>query len=259
MSLLRTFVSWNVNGIRSAERKGFLDWLGKGNYDVVALQETKVSDHAILSEALRQPNGYVSHWHGATEKLGYSGVVVYTKSLPAAVKTDFGPNLLSREGRVLELDFGDFLFLNIYFPNGKASPARLEYKLAFYREFLDYLKQKRAAGRSIIFGGDVNTAHRPIDLARPRENEKISGFLPVERAWLDQLEPAGFVDTFRHYSNEAGQYTWWDQKSRAREHNVGWRIDYFFVSDDLLPRLKRAFILADVFGSDHCPVGIELT
>ena len=256
--MAQTFISWNVNGVRSVERKGFLDWLVKSNYDVVSLQETKVADHAILSEALRQPDGYRSYWHGATEKLGYSGVAVFTKKEPKSARADFGQTILSGEGRVLELNYGDWLFLTVYFPNGKASPARLEYKLNFYREFLAYLKQKRSEGHSIIFGGDVNTAHHEIDLARPQENEKISGFLPIERAWLDEVEQAGFVDSFRYFSTEAGQYTWWDQKSRARDRNVGWRIDYFFVSADLLPRLKRAFILSDVLGSDHCPVGIEL-
>jgi len=254
----RTFVSWNVNGVRSAERRGFINWLVASQYDVVGVQETKVSDQAILSENLRRPNGYHSYWHGATEKKGYSGVAVYTKLEPQAVRADFGATLLSREGRALALDFGDLIFLNVYFPNGKSSPVRLEHKLSFYREFLDYIKGLRSSGRSVIFGGDVNTAHREIDLARPRENEKISGFLPAERAWLDEFAAAGFIDSFRHFHQEAGQYTWWDQKSHARDRNVGWRIDYFFVSDDLLPRLKRAFILADVFGSDHCPVGIEL-
>ncbi|MFH1170379.1 MAG: exodeoxyribonuclease III [Candidatus Vogelbacteria bacterium] len=256
--MAQTFISWNVNGVRSVERKGFLDWLVRSNYDVVSLQETKVADHAILSEALRQPAGYRSYWHGAKEKLGYSGVAVFTKKEPKSARVDFGQTILSSEGRVLELDYGDFIFLTVYFPNGKASPARLEYKLTFYREFLQYIKNLRAEGRAIIFCGDVNTAHHEIDLARPRENEKISGFLPIERAWLDEVEQAGFVDSFRHFSHEAGQYTWWDQKSRARDRNVGWRIDYFFVSADLLPRLKRAFILADVLGSDHCPIGIEL-
>jgi exodeoxyribonuclease-3 len=255
----RTFISWNVNGVRSVERKGFIDWLVKSDYDVVGLQETKVADHAILSEALRRPAGYRSYWHGAKEKLGYSGVAVFTKKEPKSVRLDFGQTILSGEGRVLELDYGDILFLNVYFPNGKASPARLEYKLTFYREFLRYIKNLQANGRSIIFCGDVNTAHHEIDLAHPRENEKISGFLPSERAWLDEVETAGFVDSFRHFSNAPGQYTWWDQKTHARERNVGWRIDYFFISTDLLPRLKRAFILPDVLGSDHCPVGIELT
>lgn len=254
----RTFVSWNVNGLRSAERKGFLDWLVGSGYDVVGLQETKVSDQTILTEALRRPDGYRSYWHGAKKKLGYSGVAVYTKEEPQSAAADFGPTLLSEEGRVLELDYGGLVFLNVYFPNGKSSPARLEYKLTFYRQFLIHIKSLRAKGRSVIFCGDVNTAHREIDLARPKENEKISGFLPAERAWIDELEAAGFIDSFRHFSKAAGQYTWWDQKSRARDRNVGWRIDYFFVSADLLSRLKRAFILPEVFGSDHCPVGIEL-
>ncbi len=254
----KTFVSWNVNGVRSAERKGFIDWLAKSQYDVVGLQETKVSDQTVLNVGLCQPAGYQSYWHGATEKKGYSGVAVFTKEEPRAVRTDFGDTLLSREGRMLELDFGDFIFLNVYFPNGKSSSARLEFKLIFYRQFLAHVKSLRAKGRSVIFCGDVNTAHHEIDLARPHENEKISGFLPEERAWLNEFETAGFIDSFRHFHKEADQYTWWDQKSHARDRNVGWRIDYFFVSDDLLPCLKRAFILSDVFGSDHCPVGIEL-
>ena len=255
----RTFISWNVNGVRSIERKGFLEWLAKSSYDIVGLQETKVMDQAILSEALRHPVGYQSYWHGAAEKKGYSGVAVYTKEKPQSVRANFGQTILSSEGRVLELDYGGILFLNVYFPNGKARPERLKYKLEFYDAFLKYIKDLVHRGRSVIFCGDVNTAHHEIDLARPRENEKISGFLPIERAWLDEVEQTGFVDSFRHFSNQAGQYTWWDQKTHARDRNVGWRIDYFFVSNDLLPRLKRAFILADVFGSDHCPVGVELT
>ena len=253
-----TLVSWNVNGVRSAERKGFIEWLMKSGYDVVGLQETKVSDYKILNHELRHPDGYEAYWHGAQEKKGYSGVAVYTKVKPKEVRMDFGPSLLSGEGRVLELDFGDFIFLNIYFPNGKSGAPRLEYKLNFYQEFLAYVKKLRASGRSVIFAGDVNTAHQAIDLARPKENEKISGFLPEERAWLDEVIAAGFVDSFRHFHPEPDQYTWWDQKSHARDRNVGWRIDYFFISADLLPRLKRVFILSDVFGSDHCPVGIEL-
>ena len=164
----RTFVSWNVNGIRSAERKGFINWLIASQYDVIGLQETKVSDQVDLSEVLRQPDGYHSYWHGATEKKGYSGVAVYTKAEPRAVRIDFGATPLSHEGRVLELDFGDLILLNVYFPNGKSSPARLEYKLNFYREFLDHIKDLRSKGRSVIFCGDVNTAHREIDLARRR-------------------------------------------------------------------------------------------
>lgn len=251
------FISWNVNGLRAAAKKGFFDWLGRGRYDLVALQETKVADPSSLASELLAPDGYTSYWHSA-DRPGYSGVAVYVKKESPAVKTDFREKILSAEGRLIELDLGDLLFLNVYFPNGKASPARLKYKLEFYGAFLEYLKTVRCRGRSVIFCGDVNTAHREIDLARPRENEKISGFLPVERAWIDQVIEAGFLDTFRLFHAEPNQYSWWDQKSRARERNVGWRIDYFFASNDLRPRLVDAFILSEVTGSDHCPVGLAI-
>ncbi|MEK7585498.1 MAG: exodeoxyribonuclease III [Patescibacteria group bacterium] len=253
----KTFISWNVNGIRAVAKKGFLDWLTSKSYDLVALQETKIGDPKILDQSLHSPVGYTSFWHPAARS-GYSGVAVYTKEEPKLVKINFGTNPLSDEGRVLELDFGDFVFLNVYFPNGKSSAERLEYKLKFYDLFLAHLNKLTAAGRAVIFCGDVNTAHHEIDLARPKENAKVSGFLPAERAWIDKLEAAGFVDTFRQFSKEPNRYTWWDQKSRARDRNVGWRIDYFFVNANLQPRLVDAFILPDVLGSDHCPVGLTL-
>lgn len=258
MSTLR-ILSWNVNGIRAAERKGFVDWLQKSNADVVCLQETKIQDHADLNDALVKINGYTSFWFGHGEKKGYSGVATYAKIPPKVVKTDFGKaSLLSKEGRVQEFDFGDFVLMNIYFPNGQMNDARLQYKLTFYDQFLRYVKGVMKK-RKLIVCGDVNTAHQAIDLARPKENEKRSGFLPIEREWLDKFEEAGLIDTFRvFYPNKAGAYSYWDQKSRARDRNVGWRIDYFYVSPNMRPNVQDAFIMPEVMGSDHCPVGITM-
>jgi len=254
-----SLISWNVNGVRAAERKGFLDFLNQGGFDIVALQETKVSDHSVLSPDLLNPPGYNTYWHGSKEKKGYSGVSVITKILPIKVKDNFGPqSLLSKEGRVLELKYPNFTLLNIYFPNGKQGQSRLDFKLTFYKEFLSYLKKLSKTEKNIIFCGDVNTAHQELDLARPKENEKISGFLPAERLWLDKFTEAGFIDTFRHFHPDQIKYSWWDQKSRARERNVGWRIDYFFVSKNLLSKVKEIDILDDVFGSDHAPVSLTL-
>ncbi len=252
-------ISWNVNGIRAAERKGFVDWLEKGVYDVVCVQETKVGDIALLSEDLLNADGYHSFWHCAQEKKGYSGVAVYTKQKPLAVKTHFGKNILSQEGRMIECDYGDFVLLNIYFPNGGASPERLAYKLDFYQHFLKYIKGLHKKRKNIIFCGDVNTAHNEIDLARPKENEKNSGFMPIERVWLDKFVEVGLYDTFRMFHTRGEAYTWWDMKTRARDRNVGWRIDYFWVDKEMQKKVTDAFILAEVMGSDHCPVGVKLS
>ncbi len=255
----RTLVSWNVNGIRAAEKKGFLPWLKASNYDIVSVQETKVSQEVKLNPELVTPPGYNSYWDYA-EKKGYSGVASYVKSdfLPKKIITDFNDQTLAKEGRLLELDYGDFSLFNIYFPNGKRDGERLKYKLDFYQHFLAYIAKLKKAGKGVIFCGDVNTAHQEIDLARPKENSKVSGFLAEERAWIDQVVAAGFVDTLRLFHPEPNLYSWWDQFTHARERNVGWRIDYFFVSEDLVPKVKDAFILADVLGSDHAPVGIEI-
>lgn len=262
-----TLISWNVNGIRAAERKGFVEWIEGEPADLVAVQETKISHPDQLSHKLKNPDGYFSYWHAATEKKGYSGVAVYTKREPLSVKTDFGDSLLSKEGRVIELElaprpgetgFAGFTFLNVYFPNGGSGKPRLEYKMQFYAEFLQYIQALTAAGKNVVFCGDVNTAHKEIDLARPNENRKSSGFMPMECAWLDEVEQAGFVDTYRLQHPEQVQYSWWDQKTRARDRNIGWRIDYFWASQNLQSKVKDAFIWDEVMGSDHCPVGVVL-
>lgn len=251
-------LSWNVNGLRAATKKGSFSYALSGKYDIVCLQETKISSLEQIDERTISPDGYRSVWDLSTEKKGYSGVVTYARIEITKDKTDFGNNILAREGRMIETDFGDFVLLNIYFPNGGASAERLRYKLEFYKHFLAYIKKLKQAGKKVIFCGDLNTAHRAIDLARPKENENHSGFMPVEREWLDKLAEAGFIDTFRLLHPEQVQYSWWDQKTYARERNVGWRIDYFWVSENLKTQIKEAVILDGVEGSDHAPIGLSL-
>ena len=248
--------SWNVNGIRAVRKKGFLDWFDKLEPDILCVQETKASEEQLPPE-LKEVKGYHALFSSADKK-GYSGVGQYTKTEPGNVKGGFGIPRFDHEGRILITDYGHFVLLNIYFPNGKASRERLRYKLDFYDAFLDYADALRKKGNKIVVCGDFNTAHKEIDLARPRENSKVSGFLPEERAWIDEFVSHGYLDTFRMFNMEPGNYTWWDLKTGSRERNVGWRIDYFFVSDDLEDNVKSSFILPDVMGSDHCPLGIEL-
>lgn len=260
-----TIISWNVNGIRAAERKGLVKFLEKGKYDIVCLQEVKAHDTDLLSDELKNPDGYTSYFNLATEKKGYSGVAVYTKESPLKVKTKFaspagrqGRNHLSTEGRVLELEFKKFTLLNVYFPNGGGGDHRLSYKLEFFDQFRAYVKRLQTAGKKVVFCGDVNVAHEPIDLARPKANEKEIGFLPEERAKLDLFERSDFIDTFRYLHPDKVEYSWWDLKTRARERDVGWRIDYFWVSKNLVSKIKKAFILGEMQGSDHAPVGLTL-
>lgn len=249
-------LSWNVNGLRAAAAKGFAAWLQKERPEVLCLQETKAHPDQLPAE-VREIAGY-NAWFVAGERKGYSGVATYTRLEPAVVRAGFGSRRFDAEGRTLVHDFGAFLLYNIYFPNGQSSAERLAYKMAFYDAFLRHITKVVKEGRDVVICGDVNTAHKEIDLARPKENSKTSGFLPEERAWIDKFLGRGFVDTFRMFHEEAGQYSYWDQKTRARERNVGWRIDYFFVNDAFRTNVKDAFILADVTGSDHCPVGIEV-
>jgi exodeoxyribonuclease III len=252
-----TLLSWNVNGIRAAFRKGFAQWLESAQPDVLCLQETKARPEQIEKE-LAQVQGYHHHFVWGT-KPGYSGVALFSKAKPEKLSDSFGAKQFDDEGRIIQADFNDFLLFNVYFPNGKASPERLKYKMDFYEAFLRQMLKLLKTGKKIVICGDVNTAHQEIDLARPRENAEVSGFLPQEREWIDRLLAAGFVDTLRLHHPEAGQYSWWDLKSGARARNVGWRIDYFFVSENLKHHVKDAFIQSEVQGSDHCPVGITLS
>ncbi|MBY0450214.1 MAG: exodeoxyribonuclease III [Cyanobacteria bacterium] len=249
-------ISWNVNGLRAVTKKGFFDWVSQAQPDILGLQETKISGDQLTPELTELP-GYHSFWTHA-EKRGYSGVCVYTKTKPLQVQEGLGHPEFDTEGRVLALEFDDFWFYNIYYPNGQRSDERLQYKMAFYDAFLTRFNERLKDGKGLIVCGDFNTAHHPIDLARPKENEKVSGFLPIERAWMDTFVSAGYIDTFRVFEKGPNHYSWWNMRSRARERNVGWRIDYFFISPNLLPKLTGADIHADVQGSDHCPVSIEL-
>lgn len=251
-----TILSWNVNGIRAVYKKGFIDWLTDASPDILCVQETKAAEDQMPFD-LKMIDGYHAFFSSADKK-GYSGVALYAKSKPTSIARGFGIPRFDSEGRILIADYDGFVLFNIYFPNGKMSPERLQYKLDFYDAFLDYVNDVVNMGRNVIICGDVNTAHKEIDLARPRENEKVSGFLPVERAWIDKFIENGYVDTFRQFDGSPGRYTWWDLKSGARERNVGWRIDYFFVSSGFIGNVKRAYILPEVPGSDHCPIGITI-
>lgn len=248
-------ISWNINGIRAIEKKGFKEWLLKEAPDILGVQEIKAMEEQI-PESLQNIENYHCFWNPA-ERKGYSGVGVFSKIEPKNVFYGFGNPEFDVEGRSIALEFDDFIFYNIYFPNGQRDEIRLRYKLAFYDAFLDHVIEKEKDGKHIIICGDVNTAHKEIDLARPKQNENVSGFLQIERDWLDKLITSGYIDTFREFSNEADRYSWWNYRTRARDRNVGWRIDYFFISENMRSRLSNAFILDDIFGSDHCPVGIE--
>jgi exodeoxyribonuclease-3 len=250
------FISWNVNGIRAAQKKGLIDWLTKEQPDFLCLQETK-ADKDQLSKELLSVDGYQSYWCSAVRR-GYSGVCVYAKTVPDNIVYGIGDQRFDSEGRTLVLEYADFILINTYFPNGGASAERLKFKLDFYKTYFKFIKKLKKKNKAIISCGDFNTAHNEIDLARPKENSKVSGFLPEERALLDEYITMGFIDTFRFLHKEKVAYSWWDYKTRARERDVGWRIDYFFISQNAEKTLKQAFILKQVQGSDHCPVGIEL-
>jgi len=250
-------ISWNVNGIRAVTRKGFLDWMASESPDVLCAQETKAQPDQLAPE-LCQPPGYHAYWNSARRK-GYSGVATFSKTELLHVQAGFGIEEFDIEGRVLMTGYPGFKLFNVYFPNGKRSQERLDYKLRFYAAFLEYCDALHARGERLVVCGDVNTAHKEIDLARPRQNEKVSGFLPEEREWIDRYLAHGFVDAFRvFHPDEAGQYTWWHYITNARARNVGWRIDYHLVSESLMPAVTDASILSDVMGSDHCPIALEL-
>jgi exodeoxyribonuclease-3 len=252
-------ISWNVNGLRAVMQKDFLGSLDKLGADVVAIQETKLQQ-AQLNESMARVPGYDSTWSHCEVKKGYSGVGAYTRVAPVDARAGFGEARFDVEGRVIEMDFGRFLFFNVYFPNGQMSEERLQYKLDFYDKFFAYTEACRRRGKSVVVCGDFNTAHNEIDLANPKANANISGFLRIERDWLDRIVKSGYVDTFRHLHPDTVRYSWWTYRFKARERNIGWRIDYFFVSRELIEKgcVKEAFIDNTIFGSDHCPTGLIL-
>src|SRR5262245_1121099 len=247
--------SWNVNGIRALEKKGFSTWLQASGADIVMLQETKCSPEQ-LADGLCRPAGYHAEWCAA-EKKGYSGVATFSR-MPLVATRGLGDPRFDREGRVLISTFPEFTLFNVYFPSGSSGPERVAYKLAFYERFLGVLRGYPDTGQRVVIAGDVNTAYAEIDLARPRENRQTSGFLPEERAALGEFFAAGLVDTFRHVRPTEAKYSWWSQVTFARERNIGWRLDYVLVSRNLLPYVADADIHPDVLGSDHCPVSLTL-
>ncbi|MFH2130600.1 MAG: exodeoxyribonuclease III [bacterium] len=252
-------MSWNVNGLRAVMGKGFSGLLKDMDADILAIQETKLQADQRTEEMLKMA-GYESYWSYASTKKGYSGVAVFTRLKPEKVNTKLGIPEFDNEGRLVELTFKDFILFNVYFPNGQKNEERLQYKLDFYQQLFAYIRQYKEQNIPIIVTGDFNTAHNEIDLKRPKQNENNSGFMRIERDWLDRIVDEGYVDTFRYLHPDTEKYSWWSYRFNARKNNTGWRIDYFFVTRNLIDRnwLTKAFIENDIFGSDHCPVGIEL-
>ncbi|MDR2855932.1 MAG: exodeoxyribonuclease III [Methanomicrobiales archaeon] len=257
-------MSWNVNGIRAVAKKEvdatgtpFDYFLQNSGSDIICIQETKGHVRDLPKQITHIP-GYFSYFAQATRK-GYSGVAVYTRKEPESVQIGLGIPEFDEEGRTIIAEYEEFVLCTAYFPNGGASKERLAYKLRYYDAFLEYVTKRVKAGDQVVICGDVNTAHMERDLSRPIENQHRSGFLDIERAWIDRLVAAGFIDTLRMFTSDSGHYTWWDYKTRARERNVGWRIDYFFVCESLKDTVCSTSILTDITGSDHCPVTLELS
>ncbi|MFA6184694.1 MAG: exodeoxyribonuclease III [Candidatus Shapirobacteria bacterium] len=252
-------ISWNLAGMRAAVKKGLWQKMKKIDADIYCFQEIKARPEQVLQSRIEDdyPNDYLNYWNPA-EKAGYSGVATFSKIEPRNVIVGDLDNDWDDEGRVIITKFDEFTLFNVYFPNGKRDKGRLDYKMKFYDYFLKYINELRDSGEKIIFCGDINTAHEEIDLARPKDNEMVSGFLEIERNWIDKVIKNGYVDTFRLFNKEPNNYSWWSQRSGARKRNVGWRIDYFFVDESLKNKVKSAFIMPEIEGSDHCPVGIEI-
>lgn len=249
--------SWNVNGIRSVLKKGFEDWFSATDPDVLCLQEVRAEKSQV--EAIANRDGYYTYWNACKRKKGYSGVAIYSKIEPDAVNYGFDIEEFDEEGRVLQLVFPDWVLNCIYFPNGGQGEDRLDYKLRFYDAFLENSKQWITDGKHVVTVGDYNTCHKEIDIARPKENENVSGFLPIERAWMDKYVENGFVDTFRKlHPDTRDAYTWWSNRFGARGRNVGWRLDYGFVDAALMPNVVSSEIHSNIMGSDHCPISLEL-
>ncbi len=250
-----TVLSWNVNGIRAVLKNGFSAWLEEAQPDVLCLQETRALAGDIPEEALA-PRGYTCYLNPAKKK-GYSGTGVFSKKEPRDVRTTGLPRFDS-EGRLQIIEYDEFTILNGYWPNSQDARKRLDYKLDYVRTVIRMSNKLVREGKNVVLCGDFNIAHEAIDLARPKENEESPGYYIEEREAMGRLLKHGYVDTFRHFCKEPEHYTWWSYRTRGRQRNVGWRLDYHCVNKDFLPRVKRAWILSDVMGSDHCPVGIEI-
>lgn len=249
-------ISWNVNGMRAVIRNGFMDWFEKENIDIICLQEVKAALSQVEKQ-LENVKNFNIDWNNA-DRPGYSGVATLSKPNPLSTQLGFGIEEFDNEGRIILQEFEHFYLYNIYFPNGKKNEERLDYKMRFYDAYLEQAEQIRKKGKAVITCGDFNTAHKEIDLKNPKANADQSGFLPIEREWMDKLVAHGYVDTFRMFNQEPDHYTWWTYRFNARKKNVGWRIDYFFIDQEHAGMVKDAFILPQVMGSDHCPLGIEI-
>lgn len=256
-------ISWNVNGIRSAIDKGLLEFISNEDPDIICIQETKAQKNQVEVDL----DEYEEFWNSA-ERKGYSGTAIFTKHKPISVKFDIdeGNNLDmtdnygngNTEGRVLTLELSDFYLVNVYTPNSKRDLSRLDYRQKLWDPiFLNYLKNLNIK-KPVIVCGDFNVAHKEIDLANPKQNQKTHGFTKEEREGFDKIVDAGFIDTFRNFNKEGGKYTWWSPFRKARERNIGWRIDYFLVSGSIIDKVDKAYILDNVPGSDHCPIGLEI-
>ena len=267
------FISWNVNGIRAWYKKGALEELLKEKPDIFCFQETKAHEDQIPDELKNVP-GYKAFFDHSKGKKGYSGVAIYLNEKVFSLRPSVRPGLtkntfsidygfgipeLDQEGRFLAVHLIDFTIITCYFPNAGVKPERLEFKMKFYDAFLAYIEKLKKKQPNIIFCGDVNTAHNEIDLARPKANENHTGFLRIERDWIDKIVKKGWIDSFRHLHPKKVQYSWWDMKTFARNRNIGWRIDYFFISPALEPKIKKAEILDQIFGSDHCPIELVVS
>jgi exodeoxyribonuclease III len=249
-------VTWNVNGFRAVQAKGKFAHILELNADVICLQEIKVQPEQ-LSEETREIPGYTAYWNSGT-RAGYSGVATFSRVLPLTVENGLRVEKFDVEGRVIRSDFKEFVLFNIYFPNGQRGLDRLDYKLEFYAKLLEICDDLHSSGKGIIITGDFNTAHNNIDLKNPKENSKTSGFLPEERVWIDRYLSHGFVDVFRSLYPEKVQYTWWTYRMQARKRGIGWRLDYYLVSESLMPLIKDTTIYDKIEGSDHCPVMLEI-
>jgi exodeoxyribonuclease III len=260
MANMKTIVSWNVNGIRAVEKKGFLDWLAQESPDVLCLQETKAHkgqlNPLLVEPVLPDGTAYKSWWSSA-KKAGYSGTAIYSKTEPLDVRTMGFPEF-DDEGRVVVADFPETTVISAYFPNSQEAGARLGYKLEFCAAMLQTCNTLVSSGKNVLLCGDYNIAHKPVDLANPKSNEGNPGYLPAERAWMDTFIGAGYIDTFRAFCQEPKQYTWWSYRFHAREKNVGWRIDYECVNPAFMPNVESSVILKDITGSDHCPIKLTL-
>lgn len=249
-------VTFNVNGLRAILKKDFMNWFKSQNPDILCLQEIKSKKEQVKGDIV-EPEDYNEYWNSA-ERPGYSGVLTFSKESPVDIQFGLGNDRFDKEGRLIKTKFPEFTLINVYFPNGKMSEERLKFKLDYYDAFLEFSEDLKKKGEELIITGDFNTAHKEIDLANPKDNENYSGFLPIEREWMDKFVSCGYIDTFRKFHPEPEQYSWWTYRFKARERNIGWRIDYFFITEGLIDKVHDSLILKDVYGSDHAPILLRL-